>query len=66
MGLTLHRAMRDAFLRRPTVWLIAGLIVVLAIILAVAGVDPRSAASAVWSGAFGSSYALSSTLIRSL
>ena len=56
--------MLSALARRPAPLLVAGLLIVLAIILALAGVDPRSAAVALWSGAFGSSYAVSSTLIR--
>lgn len=53
-----------ALVRRPIPWLIAGLLILLGIVLALTGVDPRSAAAALWNGAFGSPYAVSSTLIR--
>src|SRR5580658_3290937 len=56
--------MLAALLRRPAPLLIAGLMIVLAIVLVLTGVDPRSAAAALWRGAFGSGYAVSSTLIR--
>jgi general nucleoside transport system permease protein len=60
-----HRIVRATRMAARTIVAAAAIVGLLALLVALSGYDPRAALSALWSGSFGSAYAIfSATLVR--